>query len=354
MKSLLTVFLLFLLFTSCSLKLSSSYYDKTLHEAFYVDNVKDSYTLHYNPSGISGVSLTDTPGNLRSDEKDSTLSLTNRRSRPFFQLLSAHDTILVANRQIDFRNVINFRDIGGLQTQDGKIIRWGKIFRSDNLSDLKTSEFYRFNDLHIQTVYDLRTQSEIKDKPDHLPGTTRYVHFSVLKDRGDLLSALRTKVLNGALTRQQSVDLTQELYEGSVGENLPAIRELIHRILESDEPVLYHCTAGKDRTGIVTALLLSILHVDRQTIMNEYLLSNYYRRPKIEKMLSRAKLAKLVKPHLDLTVIENFMKVDPQYLNATFAVIDQRYGGMEKFIQSELGFDAVSRQAIIGKFTYRP
>jgi protein-tyrosine phosphatase len=59
-------------------------------------------------------------------------------------------------------------------------------------------------------------------------------------------------------------------------------------------------------------------------------------------------------PLLDLTVIENFMKVDPQYLNATFAVNYKRYGGMEKFIQSELGFDTVSRQAIIAKFTYQP
>jgi protein-tyrosine phosphatase len=231
-------------------------------------------------------------------------------------------------------------------------VRWGKIFRSDNLAGLKRSEFRKFNDLHIQTVYDLRTANEIKGKEDQLPEHVEYVHFSTVKDNGDLLAQLKSKVLKGEISEEKSIELTLALYKGCVSDNLPAVRELIEKILACDKPVLYHCSAGKDRTGMTTALILSILKVDRKTIMEEYLLSNYYRKEKIEKMLGKVKLAKLVKRNINEKVIENFMKVDEHYLNATFEVIDKKYGGMDQFIKNELKIDDKLRNELISKLTY--
>jgi protein-tyrosine phosphatase len=270
----------------------------------------------------------------------------------YYEKSLKEDTLTAFSRHIFFDKVINFRDIGGLKTGEGKTVKWGKFFRSDNLSALEKSEFARFNNLHIETVYDLRTESEIKEKEDNIPQTVHYVHFPTVKDKGDLLTQLKGKVIKGEISEEESIKLTLDLYRGSVIENLPAFKELVNKIMDSDQPVLYHCSAGKDRTGIVTALILSVLKVDRQTILNEYLLSNYYRRIKMEKMLGKAKLAKVIKPHLNLKVIENFMKVDAQYLNATFEVIDQKYGGMDQFVQKELGIDDQTRKLLISKLTY--
>ena len=350
MKKLPLLFI-FSLLLSCGVKLPASYYEKSLTEQTYLENDRNTYALHFRSLPLQ-IQLEHADKSFQWNHADNPVLLKNFRQRPYFHLYYPTDTLILTNRHISFSQVINFRDIGGLQTSEGKTIKWGKIFRSDNLSGLKKNEFQKFNDLGIESVYDLRTESEIKDKEDRLPETVRYIHFPTVKDNGDLLTQLKGKVINGEISEEESIKLTLDLYRGSVTENLPAFRELTDKILNSDKPVLYHCSAGKDRTGIITALILSILKVDRQTILNEYLLSNYYRSTKIEKMLGKAKLAKVIKPHLNLKVIENFMKVDARYLNATFEIIDQKYGGMDKFIKNELGINDQTRSLLINKLTY--
>ncbi|TKT90697.1 tyrosine-protein phosphatase [Dyadobacter frigoris] len=349
------MFLLFyfvLLFSSCSVKLPKSYAEKSLKEENYLENYRNNYTLHFDKNKVLEINLQNISEIFKWNKTDDPVLLKNYKTRPYFNLISKKDTITISNRHIDFKNVINFRDIGGIKTMEGKTVRWGKIFRSDNLAGLKKNEFHKFNDLRIQTVYDLRTANEIKGKEDQLPENVKYVHFSTVKDNGDLLTKLKSRVLNGEISEEKSIELTLELYKGCVSENLPTVRNLLQQILTSDEPVLYHCSAGKDRTGMTTALILSILKVDRQTILDEYLLSNYYRKDKIEKMLGKVKLAKLVKRHINTKVIENFMKVDERYLNATFEVIDKKYGGMDSFIKNELQIDDKTRNELIRKLTY--
>lgn len=352
MKNLLLLFYVTILFSSCSVKLPKSYSEKALKEANYVEDYRNNYTLYFDSNTISEIKLQNKSDLFNWNKTDDPVLLKDYKTRPYFNLISKRDTAIISNRHIYFKNVINFRDIGGIKTMEGKTVRWGKIFRSDNLAGLKKSEFRKFNDLHIRTVYDLRTANEIKGKEDQLPENVNYVHFSTVKDNGDLLAQLKSKVLNGEISEEKSIELTLELYTGCVSENLPTVRTLLKKVLNSNEPVLYHCSAGKDRTGMTTALILSILKVDRQTIMNEYLLSNYYRKDKIEKMLGKVKLAKIVKRHINTKVIENFMKVDEKYLNATFEVIDKKYGGMDDFIKNELQIDDKTRNELIRKLTY--
>lgn len=339
---------------SCSAELPTHYDQKSLYESNYVENRKDDYMLHIDEAGTRPYGLQSITEAVQDPHKNrkSTFVLKRQKQRPYFTLLTKSDTITVANRHIDFRKVANFRDIGGLKTKDGNIIQWGKIYRSDNLSQLKSSEFRKFNDMHIQAVFDLRTSNEIKGKEDQLPKGVHYIHSPTLEDSEDMLTQMRSKVIRGEVSGEQSVQLMVGLYEGMVSDNIPSIRLLIHQILDSDGAVLYHCSAGKDRTGIVTALLLSVLNVDRGTIVNEYLLSDYYRRGKIKKMLGKAKLAKIIKPHIGIEAIQHFMSVDERYINAAFDVIDHKYGGMEKYIHNELGIGDEERQLIIKKFTY--
>ena len=356
MKSLIYISLLFSI-VSCGTKLPDNFYQKQLHEENYVENTDKDYSLHVNHK-VSGYQIFNRSANnsLQLDTlfvgEDSIITLENQQHRPYFSFLSGKDTVILANRHIDFDHVENFRDIGGLKTNEGKVVKWGMIFRSDNLSKLKKSEFDKFNDLDIKTVFDLRTENEIKGVEDNLPADIAYFHLATVKDKGDLITQMRAEVLKGKISEERSRELMLELYRDAVSENVPAIRDLVNQVLDAEKPVLYHCSAGKDRTGITTAIILSILKVDRETIMDEFLMSNYYRRNKIKRNLKKAELAKIIKPHLNLKVVQTFMSVDAAYLKASFDVIDKKYGGMDAFIKNQLRISDQKREQAIKKFTY--
>lgn len=335
---------------SCSPKLPEHFYTKSLQEDNYIENHKNKYTLHSNDDAarFETYTLQDT---LKKGVSSKEPVIKNKH-RPYITMIAGRDTTTLANRHIYFKKVVNFRDVGGLKTTQGKTVKWGKIYRSDNLSQLRASEFDKFNDLRIKTVFDLRTPQEIEGKEDNLPDNVTYVHAPSVLDHGDLLSGMRSKVLNGEVSNEQSAQYMADFYRSIVADNIPALKQLLQTLLSSDEPVLYHCSAGKDRTGITTALILSILKVDRQTIINEYLLSDYYRREKVEKMLTKAKIATVIKPHLGVCVIQNFMSVDERYLNEAFTYIDSNYGGMDAFIKNQLGISDTQREQIIEKLTY--
>lgn len=265
--------------------------------------------------------------------------------------LRGGDSSTVAGRYIGLDNTINFRDLGGLKTKDGKTVRKGFIYRSDNLSKLENDDFGRFSALRIATVYDLRTDHEIKGKEDHLPPNVRYMHTPVVQDNAGEIKGLKKRVLNGEITEQQARDMTAKFYADAVTVNIGSVKDILKQITSSDQPVLYHCSAGKDRTGIVSALILSILNVDRQVIVDDFMVSNYYRRARAEKTLGKAKLGRIIKPKLNMDAIEILSTVDESFINATFNAIDSTYGGMEPFIENELGIDKAARRMLIEKLT---
>lgn len=261
------------------------------------------------------------------------------------------DSATVAARYIGLKNTINFRDLGGLRTKDGRTVRKGFIYRSDNLSKLETEDFGKFNALRIATVYDLRTDHEIEGKEDHLPANVRYLHTPVVQDNAGEIKGLKKRVLDGEITEQQAREMTAKFYADAVTANIGAVKDILKQVTSSDQPVLYHCSAGKDRTGILSALILSILNVDRQVIVDDFMVSNYYRRARAEKTLGKAKLGRIVKPKLNMDAIEILSTVDESFINATFSAIDNTYGGMEPFIENELGINKVARRILIEKLT---
>lgn len=336
------------LFTvSCSTQLPARFYERPLKENAYIENYKDTYTVYLNSqSAIAN------PDDSVIGKPLNTFVERNAESRPFYKVVTGNDTTLLSNRHIYFKKADNFRDLGGIKTKDGKIVRWGMVYRSDNLSKLKEREFKKFSSLNIKTVYDLRTAGEITGNADNLPEDVAYVHLPIVKDTANVLASIRGQIIKGQITEEQSLEFMKELYSTIIADNSDQLRLMIYNIVQSESPVLYHCSAGKDRTGIVTALLFSILRVDRETIVNEYLLSDYYRREKLQGILKLAKAARVVRPKIEIGAIQNFMDVDERYLNEAFKVIDSKYGGMESYIRNQLQITDAQQQQIIEKFTY--
>src|SRR5689334_15581396 len=183
----------------------------------------------------------------------------------------------------------NTRDLGGVRTADGRTVRRGLLLRSGALGRLTDDDLLRLGEQKIAWLIDLRDASEIDAAPpDRLPGppTPQVRHIPVF-DPGHPLFTYVSALLMGR-------DVTA--YEGSAEEGSPGAMLRIYRwmvadpgaragfaealrtIADADEPVLYHCSAGKDRTGWLTAVLLELLGVDRDVIMADYLGTNEYSR----------------------------------------------------------------------------
>ncbi len=254
--------------------------------------------------------------------------------------------------QLKVKKVVNFRTFGGFKNSDGRTLKKDFFYRSGNLHNLKKKSFHTIEELGIKTIIDLRNAKEIAQKPDHLPKQIDYHKYSAFEDEGDQLTQARKLVLKGKVNASDADKRMLDFYREYVTENPEIIKQIINEILESDQPVLYHCTAGKDRTGIISALILEILNFDRKTIYNEYLLSNNYRENIIQKRLLLAKRLHFLYPKMDLEVLENLSWIKSAYLDAAFDEITAKYGSVEYYIENILEISKEKRQMYIEKFTY--
>jgi protein-tyrosine phosphatase len=253
---------------------------------------------------------------------------------------------------IKIKKVNNFRTVGNIKNSEGKTLKEGKFYRSGNLYKLRNNSFKKLDKLGIKEIIDLRNAKEIGDKPDNLPENIIYKKYSAFEDQGDQLSQAKKLVLKGKVNASDADKRMLNFYREYVSENSETIKKIITEILESDQPVLYHCTAGKDRTGIITALILTILRFDKDTIYNDYLLSNNFRKDLVEKRLNLANNLHFIYPKIDMKVLEKLSWIESDYLDAAFDEINKKYGSTDVYIQQVLGISNDKREEYIRKFTY--
>lgn len=258
----------------------------------------------------------------------------------------------ITSKDINIKKVNNFRSVGNIRNIDGRTLKEGKLYRSANLFKLKRKSFKEIDRLEIREIIDLRNSKEIAKKPDHLPLGIMYKNYSAFEDEGDQLDQAKKLVLKGKVNGSDAEKRMLDFYKDYVTKNPEIIKKIVTEILESNEPVLYHCTAGKDRTGIITALILTILKFDKETIYNDYLLSNNYRKKLVNKRLNLAENLHFLYPKMDIKVLEKLSWIETAYLDASFNQINKEYGSTEKYIQDVLGINEDKRKEYIQKFTY--
>ncbi|WP_333663540.1 tyrosine-protein phosphatase [Chishuiella changwenlii] len=254
------------------------------------------------------------------------------------------------NKEIKLKKVYNLRDLGGIENQDNKKLKTGKIYRSSNLEKLKSSSFKDLEKLGIKQVIDLRTLQEIEDKPDHLPSDVEYTNLRAFEDKGDQLTEARKLVLKGKVNAEDAEKRMLDFYVEYVTEKPEVIKQIIHEILDAEQPVLFHCTAGKDRTGIVSALLMKILNFDDETIFQTYLQSNNQREKIIKKRLKLANNLHFLYPKMDIGVLEKLSWIERSYLQKSFDTIDEKYGSMDNYIREVLGISDEARRSYQAKY----
>ncbi len=257
----------------------------------------------------------------------------------------------MSTRHFKFEKVLNFRDIGGIRAADGRQIRWGKIYRSGKLEELKAKEFKALKSLGVKTVVDLRTVGEVEHAPDNLPAGegVNWFHVSIsgitdadLQRTKKDIKKQRAEDFNGA----GKMETVMERFALEGAQDFGRVFELL--LNEENTGLVYHCTAGKDRTGLLTALILYSLGVSEEVIMQDYLLSNYYRHDKIER---NARLGAHILG-IETEASRAIMDVRPNYLNASLNIIIKEYGSVDNYLESGLGLTSQDLVTLKNMYLY--
>lgn len=169
-------------------------------------------------------------------------------------------------RRLDFPGLLNARDLGGCPTLDGGCTRWRSLARADDLAQLDAAGLAALADYGIETVIDLRWRAEVERHPSPIPAALPQVHYRQVS----LLTPTEDE------WRERSADASKELWNCVVLEQVRVeLREVLGAIAAAAPgPLLFHCIAGKDRTGLVAALLLALADVVPEAIAHDYALSS--------------------------------------------------------------------------------
>ncbi|PEQ14705.1 protein tyrosine phosphatase [Novosphingobium sp. PC22D] len=243
------------------------------------------------------------------------------------------ETAVVAERVLPLAQGSNFRDIGGYMTGDGREVRWGRAFRSAAMPLLSEADKRAIQELGIDSVVDLRSLDEREITPDTIDDETGALFLANDYRMAKLMEGLRA---GGG----------ENIYKGMEVTLAPQYRALYRRIMAGEGAVIYHCSAGQDRTGVATALLYDMLGVDRKTILADYHLSTELRRPEWEfpkidpaDFPGNTMAAMLAKAGERKSAAPLYTPGGQSHLAQFFAYVDETYGSSEGYMQTVLGFD---------------
>lgn len=247
-------------------------------------------------------------------------------------------SLITAERFVPLKGSFNFRDVGGYRTADGRHVRWGLVYRSEGLSKLvEADDAYLADALNLHQVCDLRGAAEIKAAPDRLPerADLKSINLPIDTDGasiGPMMAAVMkgdTKALDDVFSKVY-IDIVDAQAADVLGPYLASLAD--SRRL----PSVVHCTAGKDRTGIATALLLSLLGVPRKTVVADYSLTN----------LTFDALSAALKDNRSLAAVgltpekmAPMLLANPLWMERTLDHIDRKYGSVEQYLKTAAHLD---------------
>jgi protein-tyrosine phosphatase len=233
----------------------------------------------------------------------------------------------------------NFRDIGGYETASGRRVKWRTIFRSGSLVGLTRADWLRLAEMQIATIYDLRSSNERSIEPcpiHHVPGLAYYSREYVV-DNNAMLEWLSKTSVSANDVRSAMLDFYRAL-PWRLSEHYREIFALVARL---NVPLVFNCAAGKDRTGVMAALLLSVLGVEEEDIIDDYSLSDKlvdYEKEATSPELSKRAVASgfAFVSAMSKETRAPLMKSDPDYIRAALDAIRLRCGSLQDFVKNEL------------------
>lgn len=250
------------------------------------------------------------------------------------------------------RGLVNFRDLGGLKTEDGFEVKKRLLLRSDSLSFATDKNLKRLEkDYRLKMVVDLRTTQEAERHPDRLPEGAKYLSNPVVPQLQDFFPKSINENSGAGYFEKLAIAIEDgyvdidKLLEDSYRQylvndfSLNAYRVLFLKALQfgSQGAILFHCSAGKDRTGVGAALLLSVLGVEKDQIVADYLKTNVNVSALQELALSQARQYKKDLEPRTVQQIKDFLGVRQEWIDSVLDYLDQQYDSPTAFAKEALG-----------------
>jgi protein-tyrosine phosphatase len=241
---------------------------------------------------------------------------------------------LIGTRVIEFEGAHNFRDLGGYPSTLGGQVRWGMVFRAGRLDELTASDLVRLEALGLNTVFDLRRHEERDRCPDpiasiHLCLVSKMMELDLLPDSATLVE------------HDHGVEFMRDLYIGLLAHAGPEIGELFTTLANDGAPAMFHCTVGKDRTGVVAAVLLTLLGVERDIVLDDFELSERY----VGQRQHEAMFNRMLERGMGPEAAAGMLGTSRASMASALDEIDSRYGGIESYarLQARLSDETISR-----------
>ncbi|RFS26754.1 protein-tyrosine-phosphatase [Chitinophaga silvatica] len=300
---------------------ASIIWDRDTKQTKFVSTLQGEWTL-YGGQSVDSINFTN-PLITGNGSGEFPLTIPNDK-RYYFELITPTGTALLAERLLPMAGAYNLRDLGGYKTKDSsRYVKWGKIFRSDDLSTLTDTDLNYLSSIPLTCLVDFRTSIEIKVAEDKRPKSLKSIIFCPIAP-GNL-------GINDSSSAKQVDEAMIKLYEFLVSDSasIYKYRKMLAQLQPpfSDRQLLFHCTAGKDRTGMAAAFILFALGVDEKTIMNDFLMSNDD---------LKEKYAKDIQDHPNLS---GLFTVKKEYLESALNRIRKDNGTIENFLEKKLNVD---------------
>ncbi len=262
--------------------------------------------------------------------------------RPYFLVTRAGVRRMIAARRLVLEGAYNFLDLGGIEKSDVKRTRWGQIFRSDALEHLTIPDYKRLNGLGILLVCDLRTREERKSAPTEWAEASPVFVLAAVSETAQG-SSRNDELMDALRSGKLSVDAARDVFEGfyvkTILDSATTFGVVLRALETAGSPAMFHCTGGRDRTGMNTALLLTILGVPQERIEQDFVLSTQYlnERPGSQPQTDAQRYQAQV------------IELQPRYLRAIFGAINQKYGSFDTYRRDALGLSDADVEKVKGR-----
>jgi len=251
-------------------------------------------------------------------------------------------------RRIPMDNCPNLRHLGGYQSRTGGKIKDHTLFRSGTLAELTDQDLQRLEALNLAVIVDFRRKSEIANNPNRLPEGLLNCQRQLNISPGSLVEAFAHQSAEHMYSHMQQINQSLALEQRS------AYSAFFDELLNlNGGGLLFHCTAGKDRTGFAAALIMMALEIPRQTILEDYLLTGQYF---VAEEQAKTFMSRLQDYSVDHQITEAellpVLSTKREYLESAFATIDAHFDSEQAYLEATFGLDRHKQQALQDKFLF--
>ena len=245
---------------------------------------------------------------------------------------------MTAERRLPLQGPDNFRDLGGYEGWQGRPVRWGRLYRSNELAELTTSDLGYLSRLDVKLVCDFRSDGERKEKPNPALFSSEEAGYwpAPVEQEGADGTTMRYQVRTGGITADWIHGVMLVAYRAFVTDHSPTWAAMFQRIARPENlPTVLHCTAGKDRTGFASALILFSLGVSEETVFEDYLATNHYRADFAAFVLRWIRLYSFFRTNPESLI--PLLEARREYLQASIDEMNERYGSVDGYLRDGLG-----------------